>query len=127
MGRYLLGLAKRQGKRLADGFVLVTRPPQQEIAHYIGSSRETVSRALNDLEKQGLIRLAGRKILLYRFRGSAAPYTLVEPRLASAGSSSLSLSRPLSVPQLPGSSKGVPEIFAGGALAEVGARLPRAG
>jgi CRP/FNR family cyclic AMP-dependent transcriptional regulator len=68
VGRYLLDLAKRQGKRLADGSVLVTRPPQHEIAHYIGSSRETVSRALNDLEKQGLIRLAGRKILLYRLK-----------------------------------------------------------
>lgn len=68
VGRYLLDLAKRQGKRLADGSVLVTRPPQQEIAHYIGSSRETVSRALNDLEKQGLIRLAGRKILLFRLK-----------------------------------------------------------
>lgn len=68
VGRYLLDLAKRQGKRLADGSVLVTRPPQQEIAHYIGSSRETVSRALKDLEKQGLIRLAGRKILLFRLK-----------------------------------------------------------
>ena len=66
VGNYLAAIAKKQGKRLADGSVLVTRPTQQEIAHYIGASRETVSRALSDLEHHGLIRMIGKKVILYR-------------------------------------------------------------
>lgn len=68
VARYLLDLAKRQGRQLADGSVVVVRPTQQEIALYLGTSRETVSRALTDLEHQGLIRLLGRKIILYRLQ-----------------------------------------------------------
>ncbi len=66
--RYLLELAKRQGRQLADGSMVVVRPTQQEVALYLGTSRETVSRALTDLEHQGLIRLLGRKIILYRLQ-----------------------------------------------------------
>lgn len=66
VGNYLTAIAKKQGRRLADGSILVTRPTQQEIAHYIGASRETVSRALGDLEQHGLIRMIGKKVILYR-------------------------------------------------------------
>jgi CRP-like cAMP-binding protein len=66
VGNFLAAIAKKQGKRLADGSVLITRPTQQEIAHYIGASRETVSRALGDLEHHGLIRMIGKKVILYR-------------------------------------------------------------
>ncbi len=66
VGSHLVALASKHGRKLADGSVLVTRPTHQEIAHTIGASRETVSRALKDLQKQGLIRNMGRKVILYR-------------------------------------------------------------
>jgi CRP/FNR family cyclic AMP-dependent transcriptional regulator len=66
VGSHLVALAGKHGRKLADGSVLVTRPTHQEIAHTIGASRETVSRALKDLQKQGLIRVMGRKVILYR-------------------------------------------------------------
>jgi CRP/FNR family transcriptional regulator, cyclic AMP receptor protein len=68
VGGYLLKMAEQQGRRLADGSLVLTRPPQQEIAHFIGSSRETVSRALRELEHQGLIRMIGKKIILNRLK-----------------------------------------------------------
>lgn len=68
VGRYLLTLAEREGRRLADGSFLVSRPPHHEIAEFIGSSRETVSRALKELEHQGLIKVVGKKVILYRLK-----------------------------------------------------------
>jgi CRP/FNR family transcriptional regulator len=63
---FLNGLAEREGRRLADGSILFNRPTQEEIAHIIGTSRETVNRLLRELESQGVLRLVGRKILLYK-------------------------------------------------------------
>lgn len=68
VGRYLLTLAEREGRRLADGSFVVNRPPHHEIAEFIGSSRETVSRALKELQHQGLIRVVGKKVILYRLQ-----------------------------------------------------------
>jgi CRP/FNR family cyclic AMP-dependent transcriptional regulator len=68
VGGYLVAIAKKQGRPLADGSILVTRPSQQEIAQFIGASRETVSRALKELEHQGLIKMVGKKVILYRLQ-----------------------------------------------------------
>lgn len=68
VGRFLLDLAHEQGRELADGSLLVSRPTHQEIANYIGATRETVSRALSELQGQGLIRLVGRRVILYRVK-----------------------------------------------------------
>lgn len=68
VGNYLLKMAEQDGRRLADGSYLVNRPPHHEIADYIGSSRETVSRALKELEHQGLIKVVGKKVILYRLK-----------------------------------------------------------
>ncbi|MEJ2369022.1 MAG: Crp/Fnr family transcriptional regulator [Acidobacteriota bacterium] len=64
--QYLLDLSEKEGRVLADKSVLIERPTHQDIANYIGSSRETVSRMLKDLEHQKLIRVVGRKIILFR-------------------------------------------------------------
>lgn len=66
LARFLNDLAEREGKRLADGSILFNRPTQEEIAHLIGTSRETVNRLLRELESQNVLRLLGRKILLYK-------------------------------------------------------------
>ncbi len=68
VGRYLLDRAKTEGRELADGSVLVTRPTHEDIANFIGTSRETVSRSLKELEGQGLLRNVGRKVILYKIR-----------------------------------------------------------
>lgn len=68
VGRFLLEKAKTDGRILADGSILVTRPTHDEIANFIGASRETVSRALKELEHQGLIKNVGRKVILYKIK-----------------------------------------------------------
>ncbi len=68
VGNYLVKMAQDGGRRLADGSLVITRPPQQEIADFVGSSRETVSRALKELEHQGLIRMIGKKVILSRLK-----------------------------------------------------------
>lgn len=57
-------LAEEEGKRLKDGRVVVRRPTHLEIAHRIGSSRETVTRMMRDLEENGHIETQGREIFL---------------------------------------------------------------
>ncbi len=66
VGRYLVELARKQGRELADGSLLVMRPTHQEIANYLGTTRETVSRAMRDLQEQGLLKVVGRRVILYR-------------------------------------------------------------
>lgn len=68
VGRFLLDRAKSEGRLLADGSILVTRPKHEEIASFIGTSRETVSRALKELEHQGLIKNVGKKVILYKIK-----------------------------------------------------------
>lgn len=70
VGRYLLDRAKTEGRELADGSILVGRPTHEDIAGFIGTSRETVSRALKELENQGLLKNVGRKVILYKIRKS---------------------------------------------------------
>ena len=57
-------LAEEEGKRLKDGRVVVRRPTHLDIAHRIGSSRETVTRMMRDLEENGHIETQGREIYL---------------------------------------------------------------
>ena len=46
--------------------MLRQRPTQAEIAAMIGTSRETVSRALSDLARRGQVALSGRRLILRR-------------------------------------------------------------
>ncbi len=51
LARYLLDLARDHGQRLGNGWVVVRRPTHSDIAHSIGTSRETVSRLINEFEE----------------------------------------------------------------------------
>jgi CRP-like cAMP-binding protein len=62
----LLDLAKKEGVQREDGILIDDRPTQQEIAAMVGTSRETVSRALNDFARRGYLTMSGRRILLRR-------------------------------------------------------------
>ena len=64
VARVIQELAEEDGKRLKDGRVVVKRPTHLDIAHRIGSSRETVTRMMRDLEENGHIETQGREIFL---------------------------------------------------------------
>jgi CRP-like cAMP-binding protein len=57
-------LAQKQGEQVEGGLLIKERPTQQEIAGLIGTSRETVSRALNDFTRRGLLEMQGKQILV---------------------------------------------------------------
>lgn len=58
--------AEADGERTDEGFIVRNLPTQSEIAAMIGTSRETVSRALSELARRGQIVLVGRKLLVRR-------------------------------------------------------------
>jgi CRP-like cAMP-binding protein len=65
LARTLVGLARDEGTEPgSDGIVLRLRPTQQELAHMVGTCRETVSRAVSSLTRQGLVSNRGRGMLL---------------------------------------------------------------
>jgi len=57
-------LAQKQGEPVDGGLLIKERPTQQEIAGLIGASRETVSRALNDFTRQGMLEMQGKQVLV---------------------------------------------------------------
>ncbi len=64
VARVLVELARDEGKRLKDGRIAFHRPTHQEMANRIGTTRETVTRMLKDLQRQNLIRVSGKEIVL---------------------------------------------------------------
>ncbi|HJX52762.1 MAG TPA: Crp/Fnr family transcriptional regulator [Polyangia bacterium] len=62
--RLFLDLAREQGEVCAAGTVIARLPTQQELAGRIGACRETVSRIVADLARQGLLTLQGRCLTL---------------------------------------------------------------
>ena len=64
VARAVRDLAQKQGEPVDGGLLIRERPTQQEIAGLIGTSRETVSRALNDFTRRGLLEMSGKQILV---------------------------------------------------------------
>jgi len=64
LARFFLDAAKERGKILDNGYVAVIRPTHQAMANMIGTSRETVSRLIHDLMRQGLLISEGKTIYL---------------------------------------------------------------
>jgi CRP-like cAMP-binding protein len=64
VARLLLQLAQDEGEWTEEGTLLRNPPSQQQIASMIGSSRETVSRTVNELMKTGTLVKVGRKLLI---------------------------------------------------------------
>jgi CRP/FNR family transcriptional regulator, cyclic AMP receptor protein len=61
----LVTLGERVGLASDEGDLIIPkRPTHQDVANWIGSSRETVTRVFNDLEKQGYISLLGRTVVI---------------------------------------------------------------
>jgi CRP-like cAMP-binding protein len=59
-------LAAAEGEETEEGIVVRQRPTQAEIAATIGTSRETVSRALSDLARRGFVVMTGKRLVLRR-------------------------------------------------------------
>jgi CRP-like cAMP-binding protein len=66
VARKLKDLAEKEGEEIEDGVMIRERPTQQELAGMIGTSRETVSRALSDFARRGFLEMNGKRILLRR-------------------------------------------------------------
>ncbi len=60
----LVGLAREEGSAAPEGILVRRRPTQQELANMIGSCRETISRAFNQLARDGLIIPRGRSLVV---------------------------------------------------------------
>jgi CRP-like cAMP-binding protein len=84
----LLELADRYGEAAEKGLRLATDLSHQDLASMIGSTRETVTLVLGELQSEGLIKLGRRKItlarpeaisgLVRRLPGAALPSSLEE-------------------------------------------------
>ncbi|MDR1393396.1 MAG: Crp/Fnr family transcriptional regulator [Bifidobacteriaceae bacterium] len=65
VAKALLDLAEQFGEEMPDGAILVQHSlTQEELAHLVGSSRETVNKALADYASRGWIRLNGRAVYI---------------------------------------------------------------
>jgi CRP/FNR family cyclic AMP-dependent transcriptional regulator len=62
--RKLVSLSHEDGIDAPEGLLMRRRPTQQELANMIGSCRETISRAFNQLARQGLIIPRGRALVV---------------------------------------------------------------
>ena len=60
----LVSLAEEEGIPSPEGVLVQRRPTQQELANMIGSCRETISRAFNQLAREGLNIPRGRSLVV---------------------------------------------------------------
>ena len=74
LAKTLLSLASRFGKPVEEGLQVPHDLTQEEMAQLVGSSRETVNKALMDFANRGWIARNGRTIIIYsRELSSAVP------------------------------------------------------
>lgn len=60
VARFILERAAEEGEEGEEGILLRKMPTQQHVASRIGTSRETVSRALSEFQRRGFIEQRGR-------------------------------------------------------------------
>jgi CRP-like cAMP-binding protein len=66
LAHLLIQLSEEYGKTTPEGIFLDIKITHQEMANLIGSIRETVSAALGEFKKEGLITFEGRRIIILR-------------------------------------------------------------
>ncbi|MFH1761218.1 MAG: Crp/Fnr family transcriptional regulator, partial [bacterium] len=64
----LLQLVREKGRRKKSVIVIENRPTHQEIADMAGSTRETVTRVLGKLQKNGAIIIDKKQIVITRIK-----------------------------------------------------------
>ena len=60
----LIDMGRRYGVPVPEGLALRVQLSQKEIAHLIGSTRETTSSTLNQLRRDGLIFIQRRRLII---------------------------------------------------------------
>lgn len=60
----LLQLADEQGENVPEGIMIRSRPTHQDMANMAGTTRETVTRVLKQLEIKGYISMSGKEVLI---------------------------------------------------------------
>ena len=76
----LVALGRQDGAAEPDGLLIRNRPTQQELANQIGACRETVSRTVSELVRQGLLTPRGRSLLVStQLHREAAPFPPYSP------------------------------------------------
>ncbi len=60
----LLQLASEKGHHSSEGVLIKSRPTHQELANMIGTTRETVTRVLKQLERKNYIIISGKDITI---------------------------------------------------------------
>ncbi len=64
LAHVLIDLGKREGAQVGAGIQIKERPTQQDLANMVGTTRETVSRALSEFQRRGWIEMRGRALIL---------------------------------------------------------------
>ncbi len=64
LAHVLLDLGKREGAQTGAGITIKERPTQQDLANMVGTTRETVSRALSEFQRRGWVEMRGRALIL---------------------------------------------------------------
>ena len=75
IGRRLLTLATSLGRVTADGVEIDIWLSQGEFAQWVGLSRQRVNMALQELQRDRIIRLAGRRIVINDIKSLEAEFT----------------------------------------------------
>jgi len=79
----LLELAEQYGKPSAEGLELRIKLSHQDLANVIGSTRETVTVVLGELQAEGRLKLGRRKIVLTDVAQLADSVNMAVPKLSS--------------------------------------------
>ena len=64
LAQVLIDLANEENDERASGHWIQKRPTHQDLANMIGTSRETVSRALGEFQRRGLLQIEGKSLIL---------------------------------------------------------------
>lgn len=64
VARYIIDLVKKEGRDIGNEYVIDRRPTHNVIASQIGTTRETVTRSINDFIKRGIIRQSGKMLFV---------------------------------------------------------------
>ncbi len=64
VAKTILRMASDSGVETSEGVLIEHRPTHQQLANMAGTTRETVTRALKQLEDEGYIHCRGREILI---------------------------------------------------------------
>lgn len=83
----LLELSEQYGRRTPDGVELSIRLAHQDLASVIGSTRETVTVLLGELQAEGLLRVGRRKITVRKLEALAASVEQAPPVVGPADDS----------------------------------------